>query len=99
MKWDELSRASLDDTVAWANDQPWCRAMADCHQDAGWHREGDVWTHTKMVCAQLPQLEQWPTLTSHERTALTFTALLHDAGKPATTQVDPHSGRITSPKH
>jgi hypothetical protein len=48
MNWDELSRASLDDIVAWAGDQPWCQAMADCRQDAGWHSEGDVWTHTQM---------------------------------------------------
>lgn len=99
MTWDELSQASLEDIVAWANDQPWCRAMADCRQDVGWHSEGDVWTHTQMVCAQLPQLEQWPTLTPHERTALTFTALFHDSGKPATSQVDPDTGRVTSPKH
>ena len=99
MTWDELSQASLDEIVAWAHDQPWCRAMADCQQDAGWHAEGDVWTHTKMVCAQLPQLAEWPTLTPHERTVLIFTALFHDSAKPLTSQVDPATGRITSPKH
>ena len=99
MNWDELSRASLDDIVAWAGDQPWCRAMADCRQDAGWHSEGDVWTHTKMVCAQLPRLDDWAALTPHERTVLIFTALFHDSGKPLTSQVDPDTGRITSPKH
>jgi predicted kinase len=99
MNWDELSRASLDDVVAWAGDQPWGRAMADCRQDAGWHSEGDVWTHTRMVCARLPQLDDWAELTPHERTVLTFTALFHDAGKPLTSQVDPVTGRITSPKH
>ena len=55
MNWDELSRAPLSEALAWAEDQPWCRAMADCRQDEEWHPEGDVWTHTKMVCAQLPQ--------------------------------------------
>lgn len=99
MNWDELSRASLDDTVAWAGEQPWCRAMAACGQDAGWHSEGDVWTHTKMVCAQLPELDGWAGLSSHERTVLTFTALFHDSGKPLTSHVDPATGRITSPKH
>lgn len=99
MTWDELSRAPLDDVVAWADDQPWCRAMAECRQDAGWHAEGDVWTHTKMVCAQLPRLEGWEELTAHDRTVLLFTALFHDSGKPLTSHVDPESGRIRSPKH
>ena len=40
MMWDELSQASLDEIVAWAENQPWCRAMAECQQDAGWHSEG-----------------------------------------------------------
>ena len=99
MKWSELSRASLDDVLAWAGDQPWCRAMAACQQDAAWHSEGDVWTHTKLVCAQLPQLDEWPSLTPHDRTVLIFTALFHDSAKPLTSQVDPETGRITSPKH
>jgi predicted kinase len=99
MTWAELSRAPLDDIIAWADDQPWCRAMADCQQDAGWHSEGDVWSHTKMVCAQLPQLEEWTALSPHERTVLTFAALFHGSGKPFTSQVDSNSGRVTSPKH
>ena len=37
--------------------------------------------------------------TPHERTVLLFTALFHDSGKPLTSQVDPATGRITSPKH
>ena len=83
MTWNDLSQASLDEIMAWASDQPWCRAMADCQQDAGWHSEGDVWTHTKMVCAELPRLDDWPTLTPHERTVLIFTALFHDCGQAA----------------
>jgi predicted kinase len=85
--------------LAWADAQPWCRAMADCAQDAEWHSEGDVWTHTKMVCQQLPQLAEWSSLASHERMLLIFTALFHDSAKPLTSQVDPNTGRITSPKH
>lgn len=99
MTWEDLTHASLDEIVAWANDQPWCRAMAHCQQDVGWHAEGDVWTHTKMVCAQLPKLAEWPTLTPHEKTVLAFTALFHDSAKPLTSQVDPATGRVTSPKH
>ena len=99
MNWHELKQASLDDILVWSESQSWCRAMAECAQDAEWHSEGDVWTHTKMVCQQLPQLEAWASLTSHERTLLIFTALFHDAAKPLTSQIDPDTGHITSPKH
>jgi len=99
MNWQELQQATLDDIVAWADAQPWCRAMADCRQDAEWHSEGDVWTHTKMVCRQLPQLDEWPSLTPNEKIVLIFTALIHDAAKPLTSLADPDTGRITSPKH
>jgi putative nucleotidyltransferase with HDIG domain len=99
MNWGELKQASLAETMAWAESQPWCQAMAECAQDAQWHAEGDVWTHTKMVCRQLTELAEWPSLTNHERTLLIFTALFHDVAKPLTSQVDPDSGRISSPKH
>jgi predicted kinase len=99
MNWDELSQSNLEETVAWAADEPWARAMARCQQDKEWHAEGDVWTHTRLVCRQLPRLDEWPSLTAAEQTVLIFTALFHDAAKPLTSQVDPASGRITSPKH
>lgn len=99
MNWDELSQASLDEIIGWTEDQSWCRAMAECQQDAGWHSEGDVWTHTQMVCRQLPLLADWPKFSVRDRLVLIFTALLHDSGKPKTSQVDPESGRIRSPKH
>lgn len=99
MTWEQLKQASLASIMAWAETQPWCRAMADCAQDAEWHSEGDVWTHTKMVLGQLFELEEWPSLTPHEQSVLTFTALFHDVAKPLTTEVDPETGRVRSPKH
>lgn len=99
MNWKDLQQSSLEQILDWAESQPWCRAMADCAQDAEWHAEGDVWTHTKMVCQQLTELEDWPSLSHHEQTLLIFTALFHDAAKPLTTQVDPETGRVTTPKH
>ena len=99
MKWHQLKTASWDDILAWAEAQLWCRAMSECAQDAEWHSEGDVWTHTKMVCQQLTQLDEWPSLTQAEQIVLIFTALFHDAAKPLTSRVDPETGRITSPYH
>jgi predicted kinase len=99
MNWEQLKQSSLDDITTWAETQPWCRAMADCAQDAQWHSEGDVWTHTKMVLGQLLELDEWPYFTPHEQTVLIFTALFHDVAKPLTTEVDPETGRVRSPKH
>lgn len=99
MNWEQLRTSSLIELTAWAEGQPWCRAMADCAQDAQWHSEGDVWTHTKMVLEQLLELEEWDSLSPNEQTRLTFTALFHDVAKPLTTEVDPDSGRVRSPKH
>jgi hypothetical protein len=97
--WNEVERASTAELLAWAEAQPWARAMAACAQDAQWHAEGDVWTHTRMVVAEVGRLPEFPTLARESQLKLLFTALFHDAGKPATTQVDPSTGRTHSPKH
>ena len=99
MNWEQLQQASLDEITAWAETQPWCQAMAACTQDAQWHSEGDVWTHTKMVLEALLALAQWPSLSRHQQTVLICTALLHDVAKPLTTEVDAETGRVRSPKH
>jgi putative nucleotidyltransferase with HDIG domain len=99
MTWQKLSSAPQSDLIAWAESQPWCHAMADCQQDAEWHAEGDVWTHTKLVVEQLELLEEWSGLTDHDRTLLNFTALFHDIAKPITTEIDAATGRVSSPKH
>jgi len=99
MNWQKLKQASTADVIAWAETQTWCDAMATCQQDAQWHSEGDVWTHTKMVIEQLQALEEWQDLTRHEQTVLLFTALFHDVAKPLTTEVNEETGRVTSPKH
>ena len=99
MNWEELKQVSIEGITDWAESQPWCQAMAQCAQDAEWHSEGDVWTHTKMVLRQLVELDDWPSLVAHEQTVLTFTALFHDVAKPLTTEVDSETGRVRSPKH
>lgn len=98
-KWSDISLAPDLKIIFWAESQPWARAMAACQQDIHWHAEGDVWTHTRMVCGELEQLEEWPALDRADQLKLLFTALLHDSGKPATTLFDPDTGRTRSPKH
>jgi len=99
MSWSDLENANSSKLIEWAEGQPWAQAMSDCTQDAEWHAEGDVWTHSKMVLLEVEKLDEWDDLSPRERTILQFTALLHDAAKPLTTQVDPATGRTTSPKH
>ncbi|PWU11213.1 MAG: hypothetical protein C5B50_23845 [Verrucomicrobia bacterium] len=73
--------------------------MAGCSQDADWHAEGDVWTHSRLVCAELERLTEWAGLTRADQLQLLLAALFHDSGKPTTSAPDPDSGRIRSPKH
>ena len=97
--WKDIENATLAEVLAWAAAQPWACAMAGCKQDAGWHAEGDVWTHTVMVIRELERLPEWPSLDRDSRLKLLFTALFHDSGKPLTTIIDPETGRTRSPKH
>lgn len=99
MNWATLSTSTTEEVIDWAEEQPWSQAMAECIQDSEWHAEGDVWTHTKMVCSELAGLAEWANLSDEQRNILLFTALLHDSAKPLTTQVDAATGRTTSPKH
>jgi putative nucleotidyltransferase with HDIG domain len=95
----DFTSASLEDILEWAETQPWAADMAACSQDAVWHAEGDVWTHTKMVARELPKLPEWESLPVRSQLQLIFTALFHDAGKPATTIVNLETGRTHAPKH
>lgn len=97
--WADITRAPNAQVLEWAEAQSWARDMARCNQDAQWHAEGDVWTHTKMVCAELERLTDWPSLNRAAQLKLFFTALFHDSGKPATTVLEPETGRTRSPKH
>jgi len=87
LDWDEVDRRFA-----------WVRALRGCRQSPVWHTEGDVWTHTRMVCEALAELERFRALPEDERQATFAAALLHDAGKPARNRVEA-DGRITSRGH
>ncbi|MGZ3680553.1 MAG: AAA family ATPase [Ktedonobacterales bacterium] len=76
----------------------WLETLADVPQDATYHAEGDVLTHTRMVAEALAAMETWRVLPGDERSALFAAALLHDIAKPTCTQIDA-DGRISSPRH
>lgn len=97
--WQDILKSTNAELLAWAGQTSWAEAMRQCQQDAEWHAEGDVWTHTTMVWHQVELLDDYAGLDRIAQLKLLFTALLHDAGKPATTAVDPESGRLRSPRH
>jgi len=94
-------RKSLQQKIEWAEKQPWCQPMKDCTQEAAWHGEGDVWTHTLMTCEELDKLlitdENESFLNDMAVDVLEWAALLHDVGKPSVTTVE--DGKIRSPAH
>ena len=73
-------------------------ALAATPQGPEYHAEGDVWTHTGMVCEALVALPAWRALPAAARAIVFAGAALHDIGKAASTRVEP-DGRITSRGH
>lgn len=79
----------------------WFADMKDVPQDPEWHAEGDVFTHTKMVCEALLQLPEFQALDKQEQHILFAAAMLHDVEKRSTTKREIENGkeRIVSPHH
>jgi tRNA nucleotidyltransferase (CCA-adding enzyme) len=70
---------------------PELEALIGLQQDAQWHPEGDVWTHTLMAVDELAQRQD-------KTLALMFGILLHDLGKATTTTFE-EDGHIRSKGH
>ena len=73
--------------------------LAATPQDAGYHAEGDVWTHTRMAIEALVSGPLYAALDRDGQVIVLAGTLLHDAGKPATTRQDPLSAKWTSRGH
>lgn len=71
--------------------------MASTMQNPAWHGEGDVWTHTQMVCNALVKLEGFRALPKKQQFILSLAALLHDTGKITCTRLE--DGVLVSPNH
>ena len=69
--------------------------LYDCPQDAEWHPEGDVWTHTLMVIDEARRRNG--DLDRARLATVMLGAVCHDLGKPATTAMI--DGRWRSPGH
>lgn len=66
-------------------------------QDSYFHAEGDVWTHTKMVCDSLLASHDYQQANEEDKFILFYSALLHDISKPICTKQE--GDRITSKGH
>ena len=75
--WEKIETSALRDHVD---------AMCHTPQSVRWHAEGDVWTHTRMVCESLVLMPEYRHLPQTQRQTLFLAALLHDVGKPMTTR-------------
>lgn len=71
--------------------------LKDVLQNPRYHGEGDVYTHTRLVCGEVLKLEEWGELTEREQELLFLAAAFHDIGKPACTKLE--KGSWTSPRH
>lgn len=76
---------------------PYLQKMSETAQQPEWHGEGDVLTHTRLVCRCLIGLEGFRLLPERQRQELLIAAFLHDIAKPNTTRLE--DGKLVSPKH
>lgn len=67
---------------------PWAQDMIGCPHDPVYHAEGDPWTHTGMVAAELESAPGWDALSFERREILRLGAWFHDIAKPATTLIE-----------
>ena len=86
--WDSIENSKLSSLI---------EKMKQTMQNPVWHGEGDVWTHTKMVCEALVHIPQFRALEKHKQQEVFLAALLHDIGKVPCTKWE--DGAWTSPNH
>ena len=99
---DAIKRASLSDRIDWHELDTTLLSgvfsdMRKTMQNPEYHGEGDVFTHTRLVCEALVCLDGYKNASENDKLILFLAALLHDIGKPSCTQIK--DGAIASPYH
>ncbi len=87
------------DVEAWLDPIVPAESLAATPQDAAFHSEGDVWTHTKMALEALVETPGYAALDAVGRQIVAAGVLLHDIGKPSTTRLDPLGEKLISRGH
>ena len=93
----QAAKQSIDWTGIEAALSSFVIPMSRTEQNPAFHAEGDVWTHTKMVCEELVKLDSFRVLSDEKQQAVFLAALLHDIGKIPTTRWE--DDKWTSPNH
>ena len=88
INWNAIMLSPLGETIS---------CLSTIQQNPVWHTEGDVLTHTQLVCEALVSDGAWHALPEQERRILFLAALLHDIGKATCTRLD--GGEWSSPHH
>jgi predicted kinase len=76
----------------------WVRDMKGVPQDALYHEEGDVATHTQLVLKALERIPEYRQLPEQEQHIIWAAALMHDVEKRSTTTIE-DDGAITAKGH
>lgn len=82
----------------WMVKFPELAALEGCPQNPLWHPEGDVLSHTMLVCDAAAKIAEEMQMDASDRASLMFAALCHDFGKPACTVRNKNSEWV-SPGH
>ena len=61
--------------------------LKECEQNPKWHKEGNAWNHTKMVCAEATKVARDEYFDEGDRLVFLAAALFHDIGKGVTTKI------------
>ncbi len=76
---------------------PYISRMSETFQQPDWHGEGDVLSHTLMVCQALIEDKEFGRLDPLKQMIVYTAAVFHDIGKIRCTKTE--NGRLISPNH
>lgn len=76
---------------------PILAALKEVRQEPSYHGEGNVFTHTNMVCDELLKQKDWKELSTEDQAVLYLGGLFHDIGKITCTKIE--DGTIRSKRH
>lgn len=62
--------------------------LTEIPQNPKYHGEGNVYIHTKNVCDELLNLNEWKELSNKQKVILYLAALFHDIGKISCTKIE-----------